>query len=155
MKHVIIIVLTLCATSLLSNAQVDSLRTEKQNTIVLSAKDSLYLNYAASLSKMAANNLPRYKLYKTENLYNLIKLDTATGRVWQVQYGMNGTSKRQEIAIDDSSLLWSWDEVRAGRYELYATDNMYTFILLDTEKGYTYQVQWNFDENKRFRIRIF
>ena len=27
----------------------------------------------------------RYKLYKTENVYNLLKLDTKTGKIWQVQ----------------------------------------------------------------------
>ena len=30
----------------------------------------------------------RYKMYKTDNMYNLLKLDTATGVVWQVQYSV-------------------------------------------------------------------
>ena len=32
---------------------------------------------------------PRYKMYQTENNYNLLKLDTRIGRVWQVQYRMS------------------------------------------------------------------
>lgn len=32
----------------------------------------------------------RYKMYQTENIYNLLKLDTKTGRLWQVQWNLNG-----------------------------------------------------------------
>ena len=98
--------------------------------------------------------VPRYKLYNTENIYNLIKLDTATGALWMVQYGMNENVEALVATIDDSSLLDEGDLVRAGRFELYPTRNIYTYILLDTEKGITYQVQWYTDPEKRFRIRI-
>lgn len=59
------------------------------------------------------------------------------------------------VAVDDSSLLWESETLRAGRFELYATNNMYQFILLDTETGRTWQVQWNTEYNKRFRERIY
>lgn len=155
MKRFLLVFFALCATCFIAHAQADSLRIEKKDTLILSSKDSLYLNHIAYLSQMATYNQPRYKLYKTQNIYNLIKLDTATGRLWQVQYGMNNSSDRMEVTIDDTSLLWSWEEPRAGRYELYPTENMYTFILLDTEKGRTYQVQWNTEPKKRFRIAIY
>ncbi len=80
-------------------------------------------------------------MYQTENTYNLIKLDTKTGRVWQVQYRM----KDVESAV--LSINWigvvkefeGWD----GRFELYPTKNLHTFIMLDTGTGDTYQVQWS------------
>ena len=59
------------------------------------------------------------------------------------------------VAIDDTSLLWDSEEIRGGRFELYPTKNMYNFILIDTEKGYTYQVQWHTEVNKRFRVPIY
>lgn len=46
------------------------------------------------------------------------------------------------------------DEEFDGRFELYPTKNMYTFILLDTDNGKTYQVQWNTDPDKRFIMQI-
>ena len=46
------------------------------------------------------------------------------------------------------------DEEKAGRFTLYPTQNMYTFILLDKISGHTYQVQWALNEEERFVIPI-
>ena len=97
---------------------------------------------------------PRYKMYPTQNINILLKLDTATGRVWMVQYG-TGDNIGLSVPVDDSSLLYSWDTIRAGRFELYPTQNMYNFILLDTQMGFTYQIQWHVDPDSRMRVRIF
>ncbi len=150
MKRLLIIAVALCGIGISANAQ-----TEKKDTLILSPRDSLIFQYADFIAEMSAYQHPRFKLYKTDNIYNLIKLDTATGRLWQVQYGMNKSADRMQVAIDDTSLVWDEDNLRAGRYELYPTNNTYTFILLDTERGYTYQVQWNTDPDKRFRIPIY
>ena len=42
-----------------------------------------------------------------------------------------------------------------SRYKLYKTDNMYNFILLDTESGAVWQPQWSYDANKRGILRIY
>lgn len=84
---------------------------------------------------------PRFRMYQTENRYNLLKLDTRTGKIWQVQYRTN------EVESAVVSINWNgvisendgWD----GRFELYPTKNMYTFIMLDTGTGDAYQVQWS------------
>ena len=84
---------------------------------------------------------PRYKMYQTENNYNLLKLDTRTGKVWQVQYRMNDV-QASVVSINFIGIVFEsdgWD----GRFELYPTKNMYTFIMLDTGTGDTYQVQWS------------
>jgi len=39
---------------------------------------------------------------------------------------------------------------KIGQYKLYPTNNMYNFIMVNTELGYTYQVQWNIDKDLRF-----
>ena len=155
MRRVLVLLVALCAISLSVEAQTDTTQIKKAEAPILSPKDSLYLQYADFMATMATYQQPRYKLYKTENIYNLIKLDTATGRLWQVQYGMNQSAERMEVAIDDTSLLWDETNLRAGRFELYPTNNTYTFILLDTEGGQSYQVQWNTNPDKRFRIRIY
>ena len=84
---------------------------------------------------------PRYKMYQTENTYNLLKLDTRTGKVWQVQYRMKDVES-SVVSINWIGVVFEsdgWD----GRFELYPTKNMYTFIMLDTGTGDTYQVQWS------------
>lgn len=118
-------------------------------------RDSIMLEHIHFIALQSAMTVPRYKIYKTENTYNLIELDTATGALWQVQYEMNNNSDAMKVAINETSLLYSWDEIHSGRFELYPTNNMYTFILVDTEKGYTYQVQWSTNPKQRFRMRIY
>ena len=92
--------------------------------------------------------VPRYKIYPTENMLISLKLDTATGRIWLVQIGV-GDTDAMTATLNDESLILTTEEVRAGRFELYPTKNMYNFIMLDTDKGHTYQVQWHTDSDKR------
>lgn len=104
------------------------------------------LHEADSITQMYINGIyrnsdkPRFKMYQTENIYNLLKLDTKTGRVWQVQYRMKNTESKV-ISINWGVILESegWN----GRFELYPTQNMHTFIMIDTGTGDTYQVQWS------------
>ena len=150
MKRLVLIA-ALFAIGFSAQAQV-----EKENALTLSPKDSLLLNRMEEIAKSVANNTPRYKLYKTDNLYNLILLDTATGRLWQVQYEMNDKAEAMKVPINDNPFIREDDpELRNGRFELYPTNNTYTFILIDTEKGWPFQVQWSTDPKERFRKAIY
>ena len=70
-----------------------------------------------------------------------------------VQYRMRDQSA-MEIAIDNFSAV-SESSGWNGRFDMYPTNNMYNFMMIDTETGQVYQVQWSFDENKRFVERIY
>lgn len=125
----------------------------------------------------------RYKLYPTENMHTFIKLDTSNGVMKLVQWSIE-EDKRFEYVLNDLELAKSVEELtkdynefienystgedltfevyskihrvaKNGRFKLYSTDNIYNFILLDVIDGYTYQVQWSFEENKRFVLPIF
>jgi len=39
---------------------------------------------------------------------------------------------------------------KIGQYKLYATDNIYNFLMVNTDTGATYQVQWSIDKENRF-----
>ena len=93
-------------------------------------------------------------MYQTENIHILLKLDTATGKVWMVQYG-TGDDIGMTVSVDSTSLLMEGAEEVAGRYELYPTKNMYNFILIDTKQGNTYQVQWSIEPSNRMRVPIY
>ena len=102
------------------------------------------LNTIVATQSEMTSNTPRYKMYKTVHDYILLKLDTATGRVWMVQIGMGDKSSRKVLAVDDTSPLRENDPAINGRFELYPTNNSYNFVMIDTYVGTIYQVQWHY-----------
>lgn len=84
-------------------------------------------------------------------MWTFVKLDTSNGKMWQVQYSVKGDEYRFESVLNDVELINSQIN---GRYELYPTKNMFNFILLDTFKGVTYQVQWSTKPDDRAVIPI-
>lgn len=82
-----------------------------------------------------------YRLYPTFNSWIFLKLDTRNGRIWLVQYSINGSSSRFEDVLSNKMLAQT-NEENIGRFTLYPTSNYYNFILVDQFEGATYQVQW-------------
>lgn len=136
------IVLFVCGQSLLFAQEIkpDSLQSS------LSEKD--ILTYIALHTK----NEDNYKMYPTKNMWIFLKLDTRTGKVWQVQYGFSGDSYGQVI-VNDTDLTSGIND-KAGRFELYPTQNMYNFLLLDKTSGMVAQIQWDLDADNRGLVRI-
>ena len=92
-----------------------------------------------------------YQLYPTQNMYTFLKLNTRNGRIWQIQYSLE--DNRFESFLNIIPLVSEEDELN-GRFELYPTENIYTFILLDRISGDTYQVQWSQEYSNRLVIPI-
>lgn len=99
------------------------------------------------------NDIERFKLFPTQNMWTFIKLDTQTGQMWQVQYDIKGDEGRFEYDLNPDPLITTGKKVN-GRFELYSTQNIYNFILLDRIDGKTWQVQWSFDETYRAIVPI-
>lgn len=98
-----------------------------------------------------------YRLFRTQNTYTLLKLDTRTGQIWQVQWGLD-TNRRFTTAINPLVLLPTDSPkgpimLQDGRFTLSPTANIYTFVLLDQVDGRTWQVQWG-DSGHRFILPI-
>ena len=94
-----------------------------------------------------------YQLFETKNIWVLIKLDTRNGKMTQVHFSLDSDSYRGELILNDRALVIPEDE-KAGRFTLYPTQNMFTFILLDKVTGRTYQVQWSLKDGERFILPI-
>ena len=149
MKRIVFII------CLIAPFAVNAQSSNKQDLLIQEVRElRKELHTADSLNKLILdgiyNNIdkPRYKIYQTENTYNLIKLDTRTGKVWQIQYRMRDV-EAQVVNINYFGVVFEvdgWDR----RFELYPTKNMYTFIMLDTGNGDTYQVQWGTSYDYRF-----
>lgn len=93
-----------------------------------------------------------YKLFPTENMWTFIKLNTRNGKMWQVQFDVGGDN-RHETYLTLTPLVSKEKEVD-GRFTLYSTQNIYTFILLDQLDGKLWQVQWSLEYEKRLIIPI-
>ena len=89
-----------------------------------------------------------FRLFRTQNLFTLLQLDTRTGQVWQLQWS-------NEIDPKDGRFIAPIGEKilaqggKAGRFTLYPTQGVYTFILLDQETGSIWQVVWGGPNNAR------
>lgn len=122
-------------------------------------RDSLRTEYLAGIADAAENisynaAKPYYKLYPTDNMWTFIELDTVSGMLWQVQYTVEKDAEKYRfktpLNLSDKRKDTRYpDLVLPGRFELYKTQNMYNFILLDTAGGGTWQVQWSTDWEKR------
>lgn len=105
-------------------------------------RDSILYNIEEAVNTIKSNqeNYGTYKIYPTENIHILLKLDTSTGVLKMVQWELD-RDKEFEIFIN-SEFLADGILAKKGRFELYPTKNMYQFILLDTMIGTTWHVQW-------------
>ena len=112
----------------------------------------------APLPEPTQNPAAAYRLFRTQNIYTLLKLDTRTGLVWQVQWGTDD-DHRFIAPISRTPLLPAGTTshptiLKPGRFTLCPTSNIFTFLLLDQEDGRTWQVQWSLDEKQRFVTAI-
>lgn len=119
---------------------------EKESKLEVSEKISEQL--------VQVSDMERYKLFPTQNLWTFIKLDTQTGQMWQLQYSVNDKSERLEYDLNPYPLITDKQEKVNGRFELYPTQNIYNFILLDQIDGKTWQVQWAIEEENRVVLPI-
>ena len=98
------------------------------------------------LISFGQEDIERFKLYPTENMWTFLELDTATGLVWQVQYSVDNKDERFKTVLNDFVL--NDDEQLNGRWKLYPTQNMYQFLLVDVMVGTVIQIQWSTDDNR-------
>lgn len=110
-------------------------------------------NQESPAQYVSSDSVVNFRLFATRNMYTFIKLDTRNGRMWQIQWHTKGSDYRYETTLSDISRVSPEDE-RMGRFFLYTTTNIYTFILLDQVDGRTWQVQWGSSE-ERMVLRIY
>lgn len=107
---------------------------------------------ALTITEPSQSPVAPYRLYRTGNIWTFIKLETATGKMWQVQFDVEGDA-RGTVELN-SRILASGKQRNPGRFTLYPTSNIYNLILLDQISGKTWQVQWAPDEANRAIIPI-
>jgi hypothetical protein len=91
-----------------------------------------------SVPEPTQDPLAPYRLFRTQNMYMFLLLETRTGRVSQVQWGTEDESRFVE-PLNRKALV---EGGKPGRFTLQPTRNIYNFLLLDQETGSAWQVQW-------------
>ncbi len=149
MKKLILLLIAICSTI----PSYGQYWPKNADAITLTPKDSLMIHLLTRINQKSA---PAYELYETENLWVFLELETATGRIWQVQYSVDGQKNRIYVPLS-MTILPEFSEEKdsySGRYKLYKTKNMYNFILLDDATGATWQVQWSIEPRNRAILPI-
>jgi hypothetical protein len=80
------------------------------------------------------SNAQTFKLYQTDNIHNQLRLNTATGEVYQIQ------DDGQRFLVHDTTTP---NNEKPNRYALYKTENLWTYILLDKFSGKLWQCQYS------------
>jgi len=91
-----------------------------------------------------------FRLFRTLNIFNFLKLDTRTGQVWQLQW----STQADERLVNVINVKPLADGKKAGRFTLYPSANIFTFILLDQEDGRQWQIQWGLKTGERLIVEI-
>lgn len=86
----------------------------------------------------------RFNLNETQNMWTFIMLDSYTGKTWQVQFSVKGDDYMFYTPINYFSLSYpSKSDNWENRFQLFPTQNMWNFILLDSYTGRLWQVQYS------------
>ena len=98
-----------------------------------------------TVTSCITNKDAKFLLFPTRNHFNFLKLNTRTGEVYIVQFGLENPEHRFQAKIN--SVLYplvSQAEESNGRFYLYPTNNIFNFLLMDQIDGRVWQVQWGF-----------
>lgn len=106
----------------------------------------------APIQNISTDSIVAYRLFSTNNTYTFINLNTRNGKMWQVQWSLEGDRFTTPLSLIS---LASEEEEQNGRFFLYPTINIYNFVLLDQIDGRTWQVQWSHEEKDRGVIPIY
>lgn len=120
--------------------------------ILIAALLLLCLTACSNILPGGGSDVGRYELYKTQNFWTLLKLDTQTGMIWQVHASVQGDAYRHQTELSTVDLVNDRNYYN-GRFELHATGNMYNYVLLDKSNGRVWQVQWG-DAKSRMIVKI-
>ena len=114
----------------------------------------LVLAFTLGMNAQSNEDIERYKLYPTTNMWTFLELDTATGLMWQIQYDVEGDKRFKSVLSDFEIADGNIIKPIIGRFKLYPTQNTYNFLLLDITVGTVAQVQWSFDDDNRGIVGI-
>jgi hypothetical protein len=112
------------------------------------------MNAAFADAPLSATQNPNalYRLFNTQNIYNLLLLNTMDGSIQRLQWG--GGPHGSTFAAPLPKCPGATQNTKAGRYTLQSTQNIWTFILLDQDTGSAWYVQWSMNDDNDFCVPV-
>jgi hypothetical protein len=89
-----------------------------------------------------------YRLFNTKNIFTLLMLNTMNGSIQRIQW--DGKGKETFHVPLAPCIGATGQDSHPGRHTLQATQNLWTFIMLDQDTGNTWYVQWSLNADNDF-----
>ena len=103
---------------------------------------------AGLLLTQTQNPNAAYRLFNTKNIFTLLLLNTTSGSIQKVAWDLKG---KETFHVPLAPCLGATGkDSHPGRYTLQATQNIWTFIMLDQDTGNTWYVQWSLNAENDF-----
>ena len=99
-------------------------------------------------SEPTQNPNVRYRLFPTPVPFDTLKLDTATGKIWQIHYDDVNDNNNTYVAVLNDKNLAAGKDVSVGRFTLYTSSNPLAYILIDQKDGDTWKLEWSVEDFK-------
>ena len=103
-------------------------------------------------------DIERYKIYPTENIYTVLKLDTATGKIWQLQISLGDVEPLVTVLVDDiASFKEDLIQYQKSRIEYWEeehpnpTPEELELKPMSVEEYISLEV-WEFAQNGRYKL---
>lgn len=128
-------------------------------------KKYLLLLLFIPLMSIGEEDIERFKVYETTNIYTSLLLDSANGQIWQLQIGVKGTDRLKTVLSDFKYALSNDDITKsvASNFEYWEeTYNSKPDSIVSIEnkaywKPYTFEERLslkydNIEQNGRFKL---
>lgn len=86
--------------------------------LLLAFANTSCMNNASTLYSQNTGKV--FEIYSTQNIYNLLKLDTRNGKIWQVQFSVTDDAPRVVVPLNQVDLS-SDNGKTVGRFSLHPT----------------------------------
>lgn len=137
MRKILLVIILMCLPMLVKAQTVSN--QQRLDSIHASLKVLANLSIGKEFDRYSTNT---YKLYPTNNINIFLLLNTSNGKIKLVQWSLN-QDKEFSKSLNDIDLSYG---IKIGnpteRFELYPTQNIYQFLLLDKAVGIMWHVQW-------------
>ena len=104
-----------------------------------------FLVHAATT--FSTEQLNRYVLYETQNMWTFILLDQFSGKLWQCQYSVKGMEYISSWVINPYSL----SDTETNKFTIQPLTSMYQYYLINNDTGDMWKFQWTTKDDDSYR----
>ena len=94
-----------------------------------------------------------FELYTTKSDLVFLRLDTREGYIWMIEGSIDSSlTENEQILIQGHPMSFDNDPF-IGRFELFPTENIYNFMMIDKKLGNVFQIQYLPSDSREASIK--